>query len=411
MSHETKQAEKAYLARTGSAAWEYAKPFSHPGADTLSDSAQLLHDFAVALLALRPAMDDLILDIGSGGCWCSDLLARLNRRSVAVDISVDMLRTGRLRQTAGLFHAVVGDIENLPFRAGAFTKAMCFSAIHHVPDMPAALGEIGRVLTDDGAAIFSEPGLGHSGAPVSTAAMRDFGVLEQDILIDKFTALCHQSGFVDVRLKVLSYAIPEFDLTSEQWSQWSRLASSKRPARAARKLLLAAAELLGLGKRHVLFREALGMSVVRVLRHAMENHPVIVASKRRRSVSTDPALAWRATIEIHRFEWGRSATDVAVSLTATNSGTERWVAGASAGRVVRLGVQVLDTQLRLVSRDHHRVPLPHDVAPGEKVGLSFRCPAPDSVSAGALKFDFVAEGITWFETTGSTPVIHRLEST
>ena len=32
--------------------WERVKPFSHPGADTLVDSASLLHDFAVAMLAL-----------------------------------------------------------------------------------------------------------------------------------------------------------------------------------------------------------------------------------------------------------------------------------------------------------------------------------------------------------------------
>ena len=93
----TKQAEKEYLARTGSTSWEQAKPFSPPGADTLNDSAGLLHDFAAALLTLQPSPDDLILDLGAGACWCSDLLGRLNRSSVALDISLDMLRAGVVR--------------------------------------------------------------------------------------------------------------------------------------------------------------------------------------------------------------------------------------------------------------------------------------------------------------------------
>src|SRR6185436_2778234 len=115
---DSKHAEKQYLARTGSPVWERLKPFSHPGADTLDESAQLLHDFAVAMMALRPAPDDVILDLGAGGCWCSDLLGRLNRRSVAVDISLDMLRTGRSRATGSTIPAAAADLESLPFRSG-----------------------------------------------------------------------------------------------------------------------------------------------------------------------------------------------------------------------------------------------------------------------------------------------------
>ena len=34
----------------------------------------------------------------------------------------------------------------LPFRSGTFDKAVCFSALHHVPNMARALTEIARVL-------------------------------------------------------------------------------------------------------------------------------------------------------------------------------------------------------------------------------------------------------------------------
>src|SRR6185503_20675065 len=109
ISTTTKDAEKAYLVRSHSAKWEAAKPFAYAGADTLAHSTDLLHDFAVATMALHPAPADVIVDLGSGGCWCSDLLARLNRRAIAVDISLDMLRAGASR-SGSTIPAVAGDL-------------------------------------------------------------------------------------------------------------------------------------------------------------------------------------------------------------------------------------------------------------------------------------------------------------
>jgi SAM-dependent methyltransferase len=103
---DSKEAEKKYLERTGAGAWELTKPFSPPGSDTLDDSIELLHDFAVAVRLLQPAFSDRIVDLGAGGGWCSDLLQRLNRYSVAVDISLDMLRVSRRRATPSPISAV-----------------------------------------------------------------------------------------------------------------------------------------------------------------------------------------------------------------------------------------------------------------------------------------------------------------
>jgi ubiquinone/menaquinone biosynthesis C-methylase UbiE len=407
---DTKQAEKEYLARAGSTDWERVKPFSHVGADTLADSASLLHDFAVAMLALAPAPDDLILDLGAGGCWCSDLLRRLNRRSVAIDISLDMLRTGRSRPGGADLWAVAGDLEHMPFRSAAFAKAVCLSAIHHVPDIAGALRELARVLRDDGVAVFSEPGKGHAHAPVASAAMRDYGVLEQDILIPEFVRACHDAGFVDVRLKPLSYAIPSFDLTPEQWVRWSALADSKRPARALTKLWRAVLELAGAAKETALFEEAFGMTLVRTLRSAMEDHPIVVAAKRRLgdAAGTSP---WAARIDVleaaPRVE---AAGRYAARVRVTNAGARPWEPASTSGTGhVRLGVQLLDEGRRLVSRDHHRVALPRRLLPGEAIDLVIDCVAPAERGTRHVKFDLVAEGVTWFEPTGSSPAIVPLQ--
>jgi SAM-dependent methyltransferase len=402
----TKQAEKEYLARTGSSEWERVKPFSPKGADTLVDSARLLQDFAAAMLALEPKPSDLVLDLGAGGCWCSDLLARLNRRSVAVDISWRMLQTGRSRPGGAELAAVAGDMERLPFRSGAFDMAVCLNALHHVPDMRAGIREIARVLNDRGVAFFSEPGKGHADAAVSAAAMRDFGVLEQEVLIPEFVDACHDAGFHNVRLKSMSYVLPEFDLTPEEWRAWTRAAASKRPTRALAKIGRAIVELFGLGKQGRLFEEAYGITLVRILCGAIEAHPMIVAAKSpprgRQLYAADIVLEAGAV----QATAGGAAP---FRLRVHNRGTAAWrVAGSDHPGLVRLGVQLLDAQQRLTARDHFRVALPSAVAPGTSAVLAFECPLPATAGTYHLKFDLVAEGVTWFEPVGSQALVHGI---
>lgn len=398
---DTKQAEKAYLARTGSSAWERAKPFSPPGLDTLQESARMLQNFAAAMLTLQPSPDDLILDLGAGGCWCSDLLGRLNRSAVAVDISLDMLRAGRTR-TNGTVRAVVGDIESLPFASSVFQKVVCLSAIHHVPDIARAIGEVARVLGDEGVALFSEPGLGHTDAPVAAAAVRDYGVLEQDVLVDAFMHNCRAAGFKYVSVKPLVHCVPAFDLTLEQWESWSRLARSIRPRRALTKMRLAVAELFGLGKSGPLFEEALAITMVRTLRQVIEHHPVIVASKTRTSTFELPR--WRATVSAEAPESASAGNAIDIKVTATNVGSGLWRPSSPSGfGHVRLGVQLLDAENRVMVRDFHRVPLPRTIAPRQTVTVGFSCPVPQAPGRYGLKCDLVAEGVTWFETEGAVP--------
>jgi ubiquinone/menaquinone biosynthesis C-methylase UbiE len=408
---DSKSSEKEYLRRTAAGSWERLKPFSPAGTDTLAESASLIQDFAAAVTHLPPAPSDLILDLGAGACWCSDWLQRLNRRTVSIDISWDMLRLGRTRVPQAEGAALVaGDLEYLPFAAGSFDKAYCLSAIHHIPDIRRAVREIHRVLKPDGAALFSEPGVGHADKPASVSAMRDFGVLEQDIVIAEFMDACRTAGFADVRLKPLSYANPAIDLTADQWESWRRLARSKRPARAARKIWRAVLELLGIGKQDQLFEEAFAMTLVRVLRSAMEDHPVIVAS--RVALGSSGPVQHRARIQLLSAP---SAADVGgtmkLRVRLVNAGPTAWqTASPSGSGYVRLGIQLLDADLRLVNRDYHREPLPRSVSPGQQIEWEFACPAPPVPGVHHLKLDLVVEGVSWFEAGGSDVVVRRLET-
>jgi SAM-dependent methyltransferase len=330
-SRDTKQAEKEYLGRTGSSIWERTKPFSPAGSDTLAESAQLLHDFSVTMLTLEPSPDDLILDLGAGAGWCSDLLGRLNRSSVAVDLSMEMLRAARSRPGAAI-RATAGDMESLPFRSGSFQKAICLSALHHVPNIAAAVRDIARVLDDEGVALFSEPGRGHAEAAVSTAAMRDFGVLEQDIVLERF------------------------------------------------------------------------ISLVRTLRLVVEHHPIVVASKRPFAART-PLPPWRAELSMDAPPAAPAGGFARLTVHGRNTGAATWRPASRTGiGHVTLGIQLLDDSGRMIGRDHHRVALPHPVAPGERVTVEVECPMPATAGSYGLKCDLVVEGTTWFEASGSAAV-------
>jgi ubiquinone/menaquinone biosynthesis C-methylase UbiE len=404
---DSKQSEKDYLRRTAGGAWERLKPFSPPGSSTLDDSAALIQDFAAALRHLPPSPDDLILDLGAGACWCSDWLQRLNLRTVAVDISVDMLRLGRTRLTGPRPWVVAGDLECLPFAAGTFDKAYCLSAIHHIPDIPSALAELSRVLTPAGAVLFSEPGVGHAGKAGSVTAMRDFGVLEQDIVASDFMAACAKAGFAHVTLRPMSYLIPQVEITAAQWEAWARHAASKRPARAARTIWRGVLELLGLGKQDVLVQETLSMQLVRVLRGAMADHPVIVAAKQRPAQHRGETR--RAEVQVlaapSRVAAGRPVT---VRLRIRNTGTRAWHT-ARAASAVRLGVQLLAADERLLERDFHRHDLPGPVAPGQSIDVDISCPVPETRGPHYFKFDLVEEGVSWFEPLGSSIARHPID--
>jgi ubiquinone/menaquinone biosynthesis C-methylase UbiE len=403
----SKEAEKRYLARTGGSAWEREKPFPPGDADTFDESLELLSDFLVAVRLLRPTEDDRIIDLGAGGGWCSDLLQRLQRNTVAVDISLDMLRVARTRRIRRPISAVVGDLERLPFVDGSFEKAICLSAIHHVPDIPKALEEISRVLTSDGVAVFSEPGKGHANKPWSVSAAQDFGVLEQDIEIEPFIAACEAAGFQHAYLCPISYAIPEFELTKEEWAKWKQLPRTKRPWRALDKMRRALMEMFGLAKESILFEEAFAMRLVRLLQVPVEEHPFILAAKspERRQYRQ----RYSATIKIEGVaEYARPHERISASLVITNHGSAQWRTGESTTGHVRLGIQLLDREGRVVHRDFARVSLPHDVSPGSSVGVLASFSAPGQPSTFLLKFDLVAEGVAWFEPSGTRAPTARL---
>jgi ubiquinone/menaquinone biosynthesis C-methylase UbiE len=98
------------------------------------------------------------LEIGSGtGYFSLNLMQQgLFERLVATDISAGMLDVLRDNATALGLEAgtAVTDAEGLPFPDASFDLVMGHAVLHHIPDLPRAFAEFGRVLRPGGTVAF-----------------------------------------------------------------------------------------------------------------------------------------------------------------------------------------------------------------------------------------------------------------
>jgi ubiquinone/menaquinone biosynthesis methyltransferase len=102
----------------------------------------------VTLAAIGP--NDRVLDLA---CGTGDLAARsaaLGARVVGLDLTPKMLELAARRCTGARVHWCTGDIGNLPIADGAFSVVTIGYGLRNVPDLPAALKEIHRVLAPGG---------------------------------------------------------------------------------------------------------------------------------------------------------------------------------------------------------------------------------------------------------------------
>jgi glycogen synthase len=105
--------------------------------------------------------EGLVLDAGCGPN--PELSVRLaadsSRTVVSLDIgwgTVEVAREVAARRGVQLL-GVVGDLERMPFRNGAFPSVACDDTIEHVPDDTAGVAELARVLRGGGRAVLATP--------------------------------------------------------------------------------------------------------------------------------------------------------------------------------------------------------------------------------------------------------------
>jgi len=89
-----------------------------------------------------------VLDLASGTGNVSDHLKAMSLRTVACDLSLEMLRENRAE------HRVRCDATCLPFKDASFGAATAYSVFHHLPDPVSTVHEVGRVVAARGMLYF-----------------------------------------------------------------------------------------------------------------------------------------------------------------------------------------------------------------------------------------------------------------
>jgi hypothetical protein len=149
------------------------------------------------------------------------------------------------------------------------------------------------------------------------------------------------------------------------------------------------------------------MRLVRLLQGPVQEHPFIIAAK---SAARRRARAiYRASISVGPLAALAAGKRASANVTVANTGTATWRAGAEAKTGhVRVGIQLLDASMGLVERDFARGGFAADLAPGGSATVEVPFAAPRNSGEYALKFDLVAEGLTWFEPVGSPVEVVRI---
>ncbi len=111
------------------------------------DPARLRH-------LLRLPTQGRMLEAGGGTGRVSSLLFPLVGTLVINDLSAPMLREAKQK---GTLHPVQSYVERLPFPDESFDRVFAVDALHHFDDQRTAVGELLRVLRNDGRLVIEEP--------------------------------------------------------------------------------------------------------------------------------------------------------------------------------------------------------------------------------------------------------------
>ena len=356
------------------------KPFNSVDRD---QNARLLHAFATVAQNMRVPRSGLVLDLGGGAGWVSDLLTKFGYRPVTIDIAPALLRVGRDRFTRENlpFRPVSGDMTALPITSASVDAVVVIDALHHVPDVPAVFREAFRVLQQGGQFLLAEPGEGHAESEKSRGERLEHGVCEREIHLAEAVRYGREAGFDDVRLvahyePILSFSPEDLDRARTEPSERWRVR---------------------VGGQAVPFDSFVLQSIL--------SHPVIVCAKGTRPVDSRAPRTLRARMEPTLV---RDGARLHGTVAVTNEGDTLWLRGGDEAGKVRLGLQLLSPERRLIHMDFARGVLPRDVAAGERIDVPVDAALPDAAASYVVKLDMVDEHVCWFEDVGSRPIYMAL---
>ena len=343
--------------------------------------ARRLFDLGVLFHWLRVAPGDVVLELGAGSCWVSHLLNRYGCKTIAIDVSATALEMGRQlfetdQQTNWDMRPefIVYDGYTLPLEDRSVDRIVVYDAFHHIPNYERVLSEMARVLRHGGIVGMREPGRRHAAAEKSLAEVHEFGVLENDIVVEDIERLGQMYGLdrttivpltIDESIEVPASALGEFMQAKNLDRFWTPLCTA-----------LVCTNFILMYK---------GV-VVPDTRRPRRLRARILPRPQKDPLILERGAPAKLTVEIQ------------------NDGDTRWLAEAAGtpGRT-QLGLRLHAGagSGRLLDRDWQRVPLPRDVSPGESIVLAVDLRTLDRSGRFLVRFDMVAEDIAWFADVDS----------
>jgi SAM-dependent methyltransferase len=366
-------ADDYYVKNLANADYYFAKPLG-----SIDEAPDLLACFAQVLGVLRPLPGMRVVDFGAGTCWSTRWLTQLGCSTVAVDVSQAALEVGRQLfermpvagdRPAPEFLRFDGLRIDLPDESA--DRVVCLDALHHVPNPAVVLAELGRILKPGGMAAFTEPGPDHSRTAQSQFEMRNYTVVENDMLIGDVWQAASDAGFTRLQLAVFSsepFLLDVPDYEDYLGGGPSTAAFTEHVRRFARE-------------RRIFFLS--------------KGEPTTSDSRDRRG------LLGELTVRLEQPSGG----SVRGTATVRNTGSSVWLPSSTPLGGVKLGVHLYDERGLLVDRDYARADLPGGgiVTPGGQVTVDLALAAPGP-GRWKLGFDLVSEGVCWFEVNGAETV-------
>ena len=346
----------------------FQKPFNDP-AETAEIVLALMH----VMKGLNLAPGATVLDFGAGSCWSSMILAGYGYRVIASDVSQVALDLGAelMRQRPNLVdHPPIAflhfDGHQLDLPDASVDAICCLSAFHHVPNQETILAEMSRVLRPWGRAGFSEPGPTHSVTPQSQEEMRNYCVLENDIVLEDIWEHARTVGFTNLMVSLYypePVYVPLHDFNafvagqpSATFEHGMRLLMSNRRLFVMEK-----------GAQDVTTSEE---------RHGLDAH-LLVGVTELRCVVGEP---------------------LRIVVNAANTGSALWRPSSYQAGPVRLGAAWvgLDGTLAYLPRTMLPSPSTYGILPGQSVETAVVLSAPASPGHYRLRLQLVSELVAWF---------------
>jgi 2-polyprenyl-3-methyl-5-hydroxy-6-metoxy-1,4-benzoquinol methylase len=358
---------EGYFARLTS--WEaaLANPFY-----SASEAPDLLIGFGALLAGLELANGHDVLDFGVGSGWTSWMMSQLGCRVIASDVSTTALeivaeryRRQRLSGDVPSPTLLRFDGHRFDLPDGCVDRVVSHDAFHHVANPQTVLCEFGRLLRPGGMCVMSEPGPEHSRFPQSQSEMRNFKVVERNIILDEITEQAGAAGFD--RVEVAIYCGSPTFVPADEFS--SALApKSPVPTEMVRSYLT-------------------NRRLIRLHMHGSG-----LRDSRRRETLT-------GQIEV-------DLADGQIRASVRNASAATWLQGPGQVGHVNLGAHLFAADGRLLDFDFLRLPLRPDgpaIEPGESLEVSGPRPV---LAPGRYRivFDLVSEGVCWFADNGGSTV-------